>query len=237
MILEISPDAPLWMRAAAASVLVLHIGGGTLGLVSGAVALAARKGGRLHRAAGTVFVVSMLTMAAIGATMAPLIHQRSSTLAGVLTFYLVASSWAAVRRPVVGVLEVAGLLVAITAALTGMVFIRLGQASPNGMLDGQPAQANYLFVIIGVIAAAGDLNLILRGEGARRIARHLWRMCIALFVASASLFLGQPQVFPEPLRGSPILFLPVLAPIVLMIFWLLRTRLRPAPVQALKGMT
>jgi uncharacterized membrane protein len=36
-----------------------------VGIISGAVALLSRKGGRLHRVAGTVFLVSMLIMAAI----------------------------------------------------------------------------------------------------------------------------------------------------------------------------
>ena len=41
----------------------LHIGGGTIGLFAGTVAAFARKGGRLHRRAGTVFTISMLIMA------------------------------------------------------------------------------------------------------------------------------------------------------------------------------
>jgi hypothetical protein len=49
-------------------------------------------------------------------------------------------------------------------------------------------------------------------------------MGLALFIASASFFLGQPKVFPAPLRGSPILVALALAPLVLMIFWLLRVR-------------
>ena len=42
---------------------VLHIGGGAVGLVSGAIAIFARKGSRVHRAAGNVFFASMLVMA------------------------------------------------------------------------------------------------------------------------------------------------------------------------------
>jgi uncharacterized membrane protein len=41
----------------------LHIGGGAVGLVAGTVAVSARKGGRLHRKAGTLFVLSMVVMA------------------------------------------------------------------------------------------------------------------------------------------------------------------------------
>jgi hypothetical protein len=39
---------------------------------------------------------------------------------------------------------------------------------------------------------------------------------------------GNNQVFPASLRGSPLLFVPVLAVLVLMIFWLCRVRFTSA---------
>ncbi len=65
--LYVSPEAPVLLRGAAEAVLILHIGGGTVGMISGAAALLARKGGRWHRVAGTTFFASMLIMATIGA--------------------------------------------------------------------------------------------------------------------------------------------------------------------------
>ena len=47
-------------------------------------------------------------------------------------------------------------------------------------------------------------------------------MCFALFLASISLFLGQSQVFPEPLRNSGLLPIPVLLVLLLMFYWLVR---------------
>jgi uncharacterized membrane protein len=58
MILHVPAASPWWLFAAASLILFLHIAGGTVGIISGAVALLARKGGRLHRAVGTVFLVS-----------------------------------------------------------------------------------------------------------------------------------------------------------------------------------
>ena len=51
-------------------VLVLHICGRTLGMLSGAVAVSFRKGSRRHGLAGRVFVTSMLIMSAAGVYMA-----------------------------------------------------------------------------------------------------------------------------------------------------------------------
>jgi hypothetical protein len=58
----------------------------------------------------------------------------------------------------------------------------------------------------------------------QRLARHLWRMCFGLFIATGSLFLGQQQVFPDWLRGSNMLLIPALLPLGLLIFWLVRVR-------------
>ena len=40
-------------------------------------------------------------------------------------------------------------------------------------------------------------------DGAPRIARHLWRLCTALTVATGSFFLGQQQMLPKSWHGSP----------------------------------
>ena len=69
-----------------------------MGILSSATALLARKGSRVHRRAGNWFFVSMLTMSAIGASVAPFLPDRISTVAAVLTFYLVATAWVTVRR-------------------------------------------------------------------------------------------------------------------------------------------
>jgi len=59
------------VRGAATTILILHISGGGLAILSGAAALLFRKCSRRHRLAGNVFFVSMLTLSAIGACVAP----------------------------------------------------------------------------------------------------------------------------------------------------------------------
>jgi hypothetical protein len=237
MNLQFGPEAPAALRLAASAILFAHIGGGAVGLVSGAVAILARKGERLHRVAGTVFFVAMLTMAGIGATVSPFLdtEQWTNTTAGAFTFYLVATAWVTVRRAEgrVGRFEVGALLVAVGLAVNGLA---LAAATVQA---GKPLSISviYVFAIVAAIAAAGDLGMIRRGgiAGPPRIARHLWRMCLALFIASGSFFFGQSKFLPEVLRGSPVLFVPVLAPLVLMAFWMLRVhftrafRSAPAP--------
>lgn len=228
-VLYIHPDSSALVHAAAAAVLYLHIGAGSVGLLSGAAALVFRKGSQQHRLAGKIFVVSMLIMSGIGACVAPFLPtpERASVLAGILTFYLVLSSWMAVKRKpgVLGKFDYGLLLTALSVTVVAAFFIWLAAQSPGGKLDGQPAEAFVMFLIIGSLAAVGDLRLILkRGvSAATRIARHLWRMTAALFIAANALFLGQPQVFPKALQKSGLLLVPALLILALLLFWLAHT--------------
>lgn len=228
-VLELAPDAPAYVKFAADMALILHIGGGSLGIVSGFAALAFRKGSAAHRAAGNIFFVSMLTMSGIGAVVAPMlpVTERISSVAGVLTFYLVATAWMTVMRKegTIGLLERLAAFVPVGIAIAGVIFLQIAANDPRGTVDGQPPQAIYIFLVIGAIAVLGDVHVIIRRgiSGAHRIARHLWRMCFALFVAAASFFLGQPEVFPKEWRGSVWLFVPELMIFAALFFWLART--------------
>jgi hypothetical protein len=77
-------------------------------------------------------------------------------------------------------------------------------------------------VMIG--CGIADLRLLGTGSitGTRRLARHLWRMTFALWIATASFFLGQAKVLPEPLQNFWLLSIPVLAVLAMLVYWLLR---------------
>ena len=229
-ILQLDPGAPPMLRAAAEAALVLHIGGASVALLAGPVALIARKGGRLHRVAGRVFFGSMLAMSGIGAVVAPMLGDPISGLAGAWTLYLTLTGWAAVarRQPDAGPFELASPAFALAVAATGLMLGRAGSLNPDGKLGGEPFQIAYVFASLALLAAVCDLRLVLRGgfAGAPRIARHLWRMGLALFIAAGS-FAGQPKAQPEALRGSPLLFLPALAILAATLFWLVKVRMPP----------
>src|SRR5580704_10937907 len=78
--------------------LLLHIVAGTLGMLSGFVAVFLLKGSRRHGLAGNVFVVAMLVLSASGAYMAFMKSQPGNVLGGTLTFYLVATGWFTARH-------------------------------------------------------------------------------------------------------------------------------------------
>ena len=238
MILEFGPEAPWVLRALAIFALVAHISGGTMGMISGGVAMFAPKGARLHRVAGTVFFISMLTMAGVAAIVAPMLDEArwTNTTAAVFTLYLVATAWAAVRRRPgqVGRFERVAMVAPVGIAVLGACLAVAGASVPRP----EDFTVVYVFAVLSAAAAAADLTVIRRGglRGVPRVARHLWRMSAALFVATGSFFFGQADVLPVVLRASVIPAVLGLAPLALMAFWLVRVRLprhlRPRAVAA-----
>lgn len=217
------------------TLLPVHIVAGSIGLIAGAVALFARKGGRVHRKSGMIFVYAMLVMSALGAGIAAVAHrglggemispQKSSVVAGLLTFYLVSTAlltvhpWVNESRWVNGVFMIAGLVIAFLS----VKFAWGALSSATGKVGEDPAAPILVFGSVALLAAVGDLRVLVRGiKGSRRIARHLWRMCFAMFIAALSFFLGQAKVFPKPIRIIPLLALPVVAVLILMFYWLVR---------------
>lgn len=207
----------------------LHIAGGAFGLMSGAAALWFKKGSQPHRMAGNVFFMAMLIMSGTGAVMAYFEPAGASVLAGLLTFYMVLTGWMTVKRPEKssGLFEKFAMIAAAAIAAYGILSGLEAINSADGRKDGFPAAIYFVFGGVAALGGLSDLSAILRKgvAGVQRIARHLWRMCYALFMAAASFFLGQQKVFPEALQGSFLLTLPVLVVIALLFFWLFKVLL------------
>jgi len=206
--------------------LPVHIAGGIVGILSGTAAMSFRKGSPRHALAGKVFVAAMLTNASAAVYLAVLKHQTNNIGGGILTFYLILTAWLTARRRD-GETRVydwlALLFPVVLGVLTWMNGIRVLRSGASSE-DGVPVGMMFFMGTVMLLAAAGDVRMLLRGGvlGAKRIVRHLWRMCFGLFIATGSFFLGQQQVFPAWLRGSPALFIPALLPLVLLIFWVFR---------------
>ena len=85
MTLHVPVGSAWWVSVAAEALLYLHIGGGAVGLISGAAALIARKGGRAHSIAGLTFVIAMTLMASIGAVVS--LSRRLCIMIGFIEIY------------------------------------------------------------------------------------------------------------------------------------------------------
>ena len=218
-------------------VLIVHICAGIIGVLSGSTALVVRKGSRLHRRAGDVFVISMMTMAAAGAYVAFTKSQPTNIIAGAFTFYLVATAWLTVTRKEkeTGRIEFGLLLVGLAAGITSLTFGWQAAHSASGSNPGDSVPL-YIFGSVALLSTAGDIRMLIRGgvAGAKRLVRHLWRMCIALFIAAGSFFLGtasdpvlrqsglRATLFSPAIRKTHLPEVPVLIIVILTIFWVCR---------------
>jgi hypothetical protein len=122
--------------------------------------------------------------------------------------------------------------------LTWMNATKVVRSGANSQ-DGVPVEMIFFMGSVMLLGAAGDVRMLVRGGvvGAKRIARHLWRMCFGLFIAAGSFFLGPSN---RPLRLlssvglgqhlSPALFsttlylILTLLPLILLMFWLVPVR-------------
>jgi hypothetical protein len=226
-------------------ILIVHICAGTLGLLSGTAAMSFRKGSPRHVLAGKVFVASMLTMAVVAVYLAIVRHQPNNIGGGILTFYLIGTAWLTARRRdgetsrFDWIVLLIPLALGILTWMNGLKVVRSGASSQAGV----PVGMTFFMGSVMLLAAAGDVRMLVRGGvlGAKRIARHLWRMCFGLFIAAGSFFLGPSN---RPLRLlsavgigqhlSPALFNTTLylilsiLPLILLIFWLVRVRFTTA---------
>src|SRR5260370_27098144 len=125
-----------------------------------------------------------------------------------------------------GIFDWGALAVVLAIAATEVTFGMEALRSQKGLKYGSSAALYFIFGALALVDFAGDVRVLVRRgiSGTPRIARHLWRMCFAWFVASGSIFLARPHLFPVFMRKTGMLYLLSFLPLILMVFWLVRVR-------------
>ena len=104
------------------AILDLHIVSGTLGMLSGFVAVFLRKGSHWHGIAGNIFVIFMMSLSLTGVYLALMKlsepGQPPNLIGGTLTFYLVTTAWLTAKRQAgkPGIVDWGALLVVLSVA-------------------------------------------------------------------------------------------------------------------------
>jgi hypothetical protein len=215
--------------------LPIHIVAAALGLVAGTVALAVAKGGRLHRRSGLVFVYAVVAMCSAAVAIAVVKGQMINVIAGLMTSYLAMTAITTVRPPAAASRsrDIALMVVALVLGLVTMTAGVAAVANPTSRLFGLPSfpPGLFLFGVLGLSGAAGDLKMMRSGvlRGAPRLSRHVWRMCMALWITVISFFSIRarvaavlPAMFTTPVMRA----LPVVLVLVAMFYWLWKVRFR-----------
>jgi len=205
----------------------LHIIAAIVALLAGFLAAFAAKGSRLHRTSGLAFVLAMSTMTLSALVSAAFLRPNAgNVVASLLAFYLVATGWITVH-PIAHARGVQAALVLVGIAV-GIAGITLGNdvLGHRVLPDGIPGQPLIAFGIVALVASAFDLRL-LRGTvlaGAPRLMRHLWRMLLALWIATGSGFLGQAKFLPAIVVQWGLNLLPLLVVTALLVYWPIRVK-------------
>jgi len=214
------------------AILLVHIAAGGLALLAGYLALFAAKGQRLHRGSGTLFVCAMVVMGGSASLIAAMPGVERSVLGGVLPVYLVITGLSAVRPPTPESRRLVfwAMLVGLGLGLIFLVTATRVLAGGRFVVDGVPMPMVLFLGTVALAAGLGDLRVVRSGprRGRSRVARHLWRMCFALWIASGSFFLGQADEIPEMLRILPLLAISAFLPLLAIPYWLWRVRGRAA---------
>jgi len=207
-----------------AILLPIHVAAGALAIILGAVALLVKKGGPIHRRGGLLFVYAMLVMG-ISASM------LGNLFGGLMTVYFVVTALTTVRAvsPWTSRINVAALVFAAAFALVSIAGGVEAFNSPGGFRNGVPFFMYFFLATIAILAAIGDVRIMRFGMpgGRPRLARHLWRMCFALFIAAGSFFSIRERVakiLPEPFLTWPMRMLPILLIFAAMFYWLWKVR-------------
>jgi hypothetical protein len=208
--------------------LAFHVAMGVIALASGLVAIVARKGGQWHKRSGLVFTVTMIAtgLTAMGIS----IYEGKSFGGGAFTAYFVLTAFATVR-PLPGMGRRTQIVLMLLALLFAYgtyrdAFTALG--SPNGYHNGAPAGMLFFLGTIMLLSAIGDFRMIRDGgiQGTRRIARHLWRMCFGLFIASGSFSAQLVKMLPPQYNSMAMVLFLGAGPLVVLLYWMWRVRLR-----------
>jgi uncharacterized membrane protein len=211
------------------TILSVHVLSGALGLLSGYLALAASKGATLHRRIGTLFVCMMVTMSVTGLLISAVqgVAPAINVPTALLTLYLVTTAVTTVR-PIAWWSRQLDTSAMLAGVAIGLACLALAVAAiANGGRGAALAYPLFLFGAIACGASAGDRRMIRAGgvRGKARLARHLWRMCVGLFIASIAFYLG-PDRLPEALSSPVFRGSGLLLPLIAMLYWLWKLRAR-----------
>lgn len=213
------------------TLLLLHVCGAVVGLLSGFGAMLVRKGSNWHGATGTVFFASMLVMSSTAAVIAAFHKVNALNMCvGLLTFYLVSTSWWAAkhREGGTGLFDRGALLYIVLVTTVLLTFGVQAAGSPKGTRDGMPAAIYFVFGTVALLCTIGDIRLLARGgaTGTLRIGRHLRRMGLALMIATVSFYPGQAKFLPKEWGQTPIIWIPHIFLLGSLIYWMWRMRTR-----------
>lgn len=201
--------------------LVLHIIGGSLGLLTGLLNILRKKGDRNHKLVGKVFFISMLT-AGISSLILSSLHPNSFLfIVGVFTLYMICSGQRYLKHKQVDKFNLGFIDWAITICMliAGLMFVGTGVL---GLIKSNLFGIVYIvFGSLGSLFVWQDYNNYTKKSKIKNywLLAHLQRM-IGSFIASLTAFLVvNAKYFPDLIPSYVYWLLPTVIFVPLIIQW------------------
>ena len=192
----------------------LHLLVGALGLLGAIAALATRKGGRVHRYAGRVFMAGVAVAATSAIYFSFMRFAPPAILSAVVAVYAVSTSWLAIRRAGAGVrrLETTLSIVVLIAFLLFGVMASFAVARGVApFLDAFTVAVPPFFLLLGDAWYFAHYDRRPRVRLFRHVSRMAWTLTIAVRAPFFELIddfnLDHDLVVTVPLLIAPLILL------------------------------
>ena len=180
------------------TLLVLHIAGGAISLLTGSLVMILKKGSRTHTRIGIVYFYSLLLAAIVSFPMSYLHSSLFLFIVGVFTSYMLLSGMSYLNKRSSADVKVTDWILALIMLLFGLAFLGFGFFNIfKGVYFG------VVLVAFGGISISFVIQDCANFTGRQRVKNywlttHLQRM-IGSFIASATAFLVVNNQFLPPI--------------------------------------
>jgi hypothetical protein len=170
--------------------LILHITGGSIGLITGFYNIINRKGSKIHRRNGLLYVLGMFLATLSGIALASIGENQFLFLIGVFSFYLAFTGYRSVLYKNVNYYRLLDKIVAGVTLIFALIMIVGGFYN----IEEQRLVLNPVLVVFGLIClvySTGDLMLFFGRRKAQKnhwLFNHIIRM-MASYISAVTAFL------------------------------------------------
>lgn len=207
----------------------IHFVVGCFAVIAGFAAFSVKKGERIHRMVGAIFVMTMTILTVSGLWMSIARNILFTVFLSAIAFHTFFTGWATagVARPIGRIITKWSYLFSGAITIGALYGGALAAKAPGAVLNDLPPFAFYTIAAVSLLIFILDFLFALNSNPAERnrIIRHLWRMGFSFFLATGIFFFGNNHVLPEVLRTPLLLSVPVIVVILWTIYFSVRVRI------------
>lgn len=201
--------------------LIVHIAGGSIGLLTGLLNIIQKKGGKKHKLIGRFFYFSMLVAGLSSLVLSYLKQNYFLFMVGLFTLYMVVSGQRYLMHKEIETkgINIIDWAISLIMLLSGLLFIGLGTWSiVKSNLFGL---VFVTFGSLGLLFVAQDFLNFTKKNSIKNywIVGHLQRMTGAFIAAMTAFLVVNAQYFPDFIPGFVYWLLPTIVLTPLIIKW------------------